>query len=96
MTVEGQIGDQRLQLPVLLPKLPQLAQLVQSQPGIPPLPTVERLLRHTQFAADIGRFLAAFGFAQRANNREFPVSVRNSEKIALCDPVMPVTDSFRG
>ena len=27
---------------------------------------------------------------------EFPVSVRNSEKIALCDPVMPVTDSFRG
>jgi hypothetical protein len=28
--------------------------------------------------------------------REFPVTVRNSEKIALCDPVMPVTDSFRG
>ena len=27
---------------------------------------------------------------------EFPVSVRNSEKIALCDPVMPVIDSFRG
>ena len=27
--------------------------------------------------------------------REFPVRVRNSEKIALCDPVMPVTHSFR-
>ena len=32
----------------------------------------------------------------RVVSGEFPVSVRNSEKIALCDPVMPVTDSFRG
>jgi hypothetical protein len=27
---------------------------------------------------------------------ELSVGVRNSEKIALCDPVMPVADGFRG
>ena len=44
----------------------------------------------------LARLLAYVSGLVNQKLREFPVSVRNSEKIALCDPVMPVTDSFRG
>lgn len=41
-------------------------------------------------------FLYGKGMITHPNKGEFSVGVRNSEKIALCDPVMPVADSFHG
>jgi hypothetical protein len=51
--VEGEVGHELLQLGVLVLELPETPELGTAQPGVLPLPAVERLLRDAHLATDL-------------------------------------------
>lgn len=53
MLVQGQVGNQLLELPVLIPQLAQLPDLRRAEAAVLLLPAVERLLGDLELAADL-------------------------------------------
>jgi hypothetical protein len=51
--VQAQIGDEALELAILLPELTQLAELTEPQGAEALLPPIERLLADAELAADL-------------------------------------------
>jgi hypothetical protein len=65
MLVEGQIGDELLELTILLFKLAEPAQLRYTHPRKRLLPALERLLADPEFAADLGHRCPRFCLPKR-------------------------------
>jgi hypothetical protein len=60
VAIEREVGDDLLQLGILVPQQPELAQLLQPEAAELLLPPIERLLADAEPATDLGDLLAAF------------------------------------
>jgi hypothetical protein len=71
MAIQGQVGDQLLELPIFLLELPEPTEFSDTHPGKFPLPAIKRLLADPEFAADLKHRRASFCLAQRVRDLLF-------------------------
>jgi hypothetical protein len=64
VSVERQVGDNLLQLPILVSQRPELPQLLDAETRELLLPAVERLLADPEAATDLGNFHVDFDFVE--------------------------------